>query len=433
MTAWLPVALSVMGGWGITRWQRRLSGAPGGVLGAVLWGVVLMGASLAVLDVAGIRWTPAALALPAVAAAVAGFFAHPAVRPSRHRERAWGAAAAAAVAARAFAVAAVPAFGWDFRYSWGLKAKVFALAGRHDFAWLVRPPDWLAHPDYPPLWPDLIASGVVFGGDPATAAVAWQALFVVGIAAACWECSTPAPAPVRALAATAGAWIPVVLTPTVAYSGYAEPLIAFGISAGVVALLRAISGHRGAWVTAAAACAVLATTKNEGIALATALAIAAWRTAPRRAALAITLATLGSVACWRIAATLHGVQGYMSVLSPGWAGSRLLHLPGELWAVTTPTHAALFVALAAALAAVRGSDARPIWTIVGVWAGALLAAYLTSPLPLDHMLRFSLDRELAVLLPITIAAGLRNARFPVHEGTREADYPLRSSLDVTQG
>ncbi len=418
MSAWLPVALSVMGGWGIARWHRRLSGAPGGVLGTALWGVVLMGTSLAVLDLAGIRWTPAALALPAVVAAVAGFFARPALRPSRNREWTWGAAATAVVAARALAVAAVPAFGWDFRYSWGLKAKVFALAGRHDFAWLVRPPDWLAHPDYPPLWPDLIASGVVFGGDPATAAVAWQALFVVGIAAACWECSTPAPAPVRALAATAGAWIPVVLTPTVAYSGYAEPLIALGISAGVAALLHAISGHRGAWITAAAACAVLAMTKNEGIALATALAVAAWRTAPRRAALAVTLATLGSVACWRIAATLHGVGGYMSVLSPGWVGNRLLHLPRELWAVMTPTHAALLVAWAAALVAVRGNDARPIRIIVGVWAGALLAAYLTSPLPLDHMLRYSLDRELAVLLPITIAAGLKSARFPGRAAAR---------------
>ena len=366
MSAWLPVALSVIGGWGITRWHRRLSGTPGTVSGAVLWGVVLMGASLAILDVAGIRWTPVALVFPAVLAAVSGFFAHPPVEPSRHREWTWGAAAAAAVAARALAVAAVPAFGWDFRYSWGLKAKVFALAGRHDFAWLARPPDWLAHPDYPPLWPDLVASGVVFGGDPATAAAAWQALFVVGIAAACWECSASAPAPVRALAATVGAWIPVVLTPTVAYSGYAEPLIAFGISAGIAALLRVTPGHRGAWITAAAAGATLAMTKNEGVALAVALATAAWRTAPRRGALAIALATFGSVACWRLAATLHGIQGYLIVLSPGWVGNRLLHLPGELWAIATPTDVALFVAWAAALAAVRGSAAPTIRIIAGV-------------------------------------------------------------------
>ena len=73
---------------------------------------------------------------------------------------------------------------------------------------------------------------------------------------------------------------------------------------------------------------------------------------------------------------------------------------------------ALLVAWVAALAAVRGSDAPAIWIVVGVWAVALLAAYLTSPLKLDHMLRFSLDRELAVPLPIMVAAGLRDVRFP---------------------
>jgi len=420
MSAWLPVALSVLGGWGIARWHRRFSGAPGVVLGTVLWGVVLMGTSLAVLDVAGIRWTPALLAFLALLAAASGLLARPPAKPSRRREWTWGAIAIVATAARALPVAAVPAFGWDFRYSWGLKAKVFALAGRHDFAWLTRPPDWLAHPDSPPLWPDLIASGVIFGGDPATAAAAWQALFVVGIAAACWECSASAPAPVRALAAIVGAWIPVVFTPTVAYSGYAEPLIAFGISAGVAALLRMPPRNRGAWITAAAACAILATTKNEGVALATALAIATWWTASRRAALAVAAATVGSVACWRVAATLHGVQGYLSVLSPEWVGTRLLDLPGEIRAVATPTHVALLVAWAAALAAIRGSDAPAIRTIVGVWAAALVAAYLTSPLKLDHMLRFSLDRELAVLLPITVAVGLRNARFPGRAAVRPA-------------
>lgn len=183
MSAWLPVALSVLGGWGIGRWHRRLPGAPGAVSGTVLWGIALMGTSLVVLDAAGIRWTQTLLALPASIAAAAGFFAQPTVEPSSRRERTWGAVAAAAVAARALVVAVVPSFGWDFRYSWGLKAKVFALAGRHDFAWLTRPPDWLAHPDYPPLWSDLIATGVIFGGDPGTTAAAWQALFVVGIAA----------------------------------------------------------------------------------------------------------------------------------------------------------------------------------------------------------------------------------------------------------
>ncbi len=410
MNAWLPVALALLGGWGIARWHRRLPGAPGPVLGATGWGVALTGAWLAALDAAGVRWTPVTLALPAFLAAAAGLAARPPAQTVRRAELVWGAVTGAAVAFRAFAVAAVPAFGWDFRYSWGLKAKVFALAGGHDFAWLARPPDFLAHPDYPPLWPDLIASGVVFGGDPAVSAAAWQALIVVGIAAACWECAGGTPAPVRALAAAVGAWAPVVLTPTVAYSGYAEPLIAFGASAGVAALVCATPSGRGAALTAATACAILAVTKNEGVALAVAVAIAAWRTAPRRVALAAAGATLGSVACWRAALALHGIEGYVSKLSPGWLGAGLFRLPGGVWAVATPTHAALLVAWAAALAAVRGERARALRTVVAVWAAAVVAGYLTSPLKLDHMLKFSLDRELAVLLPITVAAALGDVR-----------------------
>ena len=408
MNAWLPVLLSLLGGWGITRWHRRLGGAPDTLSGVVLWGVVLTGATLALLDLCHVRWTATVLVIPVVAAAAAGALAGPLEWPHPRPGWSWGAIAAAATAVRALAVASVPAFGWDFRYSWGLKAKVFALAGGHDFAWLARPPDWLVHPDYPPLWPDLIASGIVFGGSAAAAAVAWHAVLVVGIAAACWECSRPAPGPVRALAAIAGAWIPVVFTPAVAYSGYAEPLIAFGISAGMAALLQAASRRPGAWLTAAAAGSILAMTKYEGVALAVALVIAAWLTASRRVALAIAVATFTPVAAWRAATTLHGIRGYMATLSPEWVGHRLLGFPRALWTVVTPTHVALLAAWAAALLALRGRDATPIRILVAVWACALLAAYVTSPLPLDHMLRFSLDRELAVALPITIAAGLRS-------------------------
>jgi len=55
-----------------------------------------------------------------------------------------------------------------------------------------------------------------------------------------------------------------------------------------------------------------------------------------------------------------------------------------------------------------------------VWIAGLLAAYLTPPLGLGRTLRFSLDRELAVPLPIMLAVGLWDARFLGRAAARPA-------------
>ncbi len=412
MNAWAPVALALIGGWGLARWHRRLPGAPGTVTGSVLWGVALVGAWLLAADAVGVRWTPIALALPALLAAGSAVRVRPLPRAVDPLTRRWGVVAAIAVGARAAWVAAVPAFGWDFRYVWGLKAKVFALAGGHDFGWLAWAPNVVAHPDYPPLWSDLIAAGVVFGGDPGRTAAAWQALLVVGIAAACWEASAPAPMPVRTLSATLGGWAPVIFTPTIAYSGYAEPLLAFAATAAVGALPLLSRRLGGAWLTLVPACAILTLTKNEGAALAVALVLAVWATASRPAALAAAGAAAAPLALWRAMVALHGVQGYPSDLSPAWVGDRIAHFPGELAAVATPTLVALLLVWGAALTAIGRTQGRGIWIVVGVWASSVVAAYLTSPLGLDYMLRFSLDRELVVLLPVIVATALKAAYSP---------------------
>ena len=52
-----------------------------------------------------------------------------------------------------------PAFGWHFRYVWGLRGLVSALAESHMSPWMVWFPNHWFHPDYPPAWPDLLSAG----------------------------------------------------------------------------------------------------------------------------------------------------------------------------------------------------------------------------------------------------------------------------------
>lgn len=68
-----------------------------------------------------------------------------------------------------------PAFGWDFRYVWGLRGLVSALAESHMSPWMVWFPNHWFHPDYPPAWPDLLSAGT----GPAVSVVAVWGIAVV--------------------------------------------------------------------------------------------------------------------------------------------------------------------------------------------------------------------------------------------------------------
>ncbi len=198
-----------------------------------------MTAWLAVLQLAGVRWSVGTLAVPVVAAVILLLAMPPPVRRPAGDGRLWAGLAAAAVAPAVLLAAAAPVGGWDFRYIWGLKARAFALAGAHDASWLAWPGHVFAHPDYPPMWPDLLAAAVLAGGEATRAAALWHAVVVAALAAACWWAAGAAPPRVRALAAVAGAWAPVLLLP--AYAGYAEPLLAL---AAVVALAHPQGSRR---------------------------------------------------------------------------------------------------------------------------------------------------------------------------------------------
>ncbi len=409
MTAWLAVVLVLIPGWAVAR--RR--GARGARLlsETVLWGVIVTVVWMALADFLGVRWVGAVLVVPSVIAVLSAVAGRRPTPPSRLSLGGWTGLTAAVAALHATFLAATPAFGWDFRYTWALKAKVYALAGRHDFAWLSWPFNSFARVDYPPVWSDLLAFGAVLGADPGATAAAWEAVLVLGLAATCWEVAKPAPPPLRALAGAAGAWAPVIFAPTVAYSGYAEPMLAFGACVVLGALLQMADGDAAAWRVAAAGAVLVALTKNEGIALGLGVAIAAWRIGGRRA-IGVPVTVLAAVGTWRGLLARHDIQGLPSILSAPRMAMRLAQIPASFAAVATWELCAVVLAWMLALLSLSGARLRGVRIALLVWAGAVLLAYLVSPWDLTWHLRTSLDRVLAAPLPIVLALALRTASPP---------------------
>jgi hypothetical protein len=395
---------------GATAWRAA---APRGALPAlptaVVWGGLGVTAWLALLQLAGVRWSAPALAIP-VAAAVILLLVTPApVRRPVGEGRLWAGVAAAAVAPAVLLTGAAPVGGWDFRYIWGLKARAFALAGAHDPSWLAWPGHVFAHPDYPPLWSDLLAAAVIAGGEATRAAALWHAVVVAALAAACWWAAGGAPSRVRALAAVAGAWVPVMLLP--AYAGYAEPLLAL---AAVVALatLRDRSGPAlpSPWILAASI-AALSLAKNEGTALAVGVTLAgAW--AARGRARAVIAAGLLPAVAWHVLRLANGIPGEPFVLSPAFLAGRLGELPVAFARTLRVDVVVLLVAWGLALVALGGREQLGVRVALAVWGLAALATYVGAAPDLAWRLEGSLDRVLAAPLPATIALALGSSLRP---------------------
>jgi len=406
VNAWLAVAAALLAGLGASRLLagKAQASRPEQI---VLWAVLASGLWLLLLDLVSVRWTWLTVLVPAcVGVAIVAFAGRRRRWTSEGRGSAWVVATSAAVGARAAVLAPRPACGWDFRYNWGLKARVFALAGGHDGAWLSWPGHGFAHPDYPPLWPDLLAGAAALGADPATAAAAWTAVLAVGLAGACWLAAAPAPAPVRALAAVVGGWAPVIFAASTSTSGYAEPLLAFLTAVGVVGLARPEALGGGARVIVAGAVVGLALTKNEGGALALGMGLAAWARPAGRRDMVPMAAALLALGLWRGYLIAGGISGEALLLD--WARSlgRLADFPAALAATVGPGLIVVGALWVAAGMTVRGREAQPVWIALAVWALAVLGAYLVSPHDLGWHVSTSLERVLAVPLPALVALGL---------------------------
>ncbi|HEX6898105.1 MAG TPA: hypothetical protein VF789_00255 [Thermoanaerobaculia bacterium] len=133
----------------------------------VMGGAVVLHLLLTLLDFAGIPWNPFLLAGLAILFFILGRRFLPRA-PERTRlpwDPGWG---------DALALAALGAFvligltGWilfpDFVYHWGIKGHRFFLARGVDYAWLSPGWNWVVHPEYPNLVPELFAVSALAAG-----------------------------------------------------------------------------------------------------------------------------------------------------------------------------------------------------------------------------------------------------------------------------
>jgi hypothetical protein len=284
----------------------------------------------------------------------------------------------------------------DYLLIWGVKAKEFFHAGGIDWPWLELPTNHTAHPDYPILLPLVYdAYALVTGGwndrwiGIITVAYGVAALLIVrGMLA------DELPKPWRVLATAA--LMPLVFSP---YAGMAEaPLIAFALAG----LLRI---RRGDTLRGAVFLGFAAFTKNEGLTLIVAAALALiaakrWRELPRLwPAVAIPLP-------WLVLRTMHGLQ--TDLLVPG-IFERLSARLADPWPVFAaiaryPVGNMLFwlgVAVAGLLGW-RGIVTRERFLALTILLQFLffLAAYFVSPRDLDWHVQWSWERIVRQLLPL---------------------------------
>ena len=273
----LPIFLGLLG----SRFSSALAAPGDGALYRitlyVLSGAVALHLLLTLLDFAGVAWSPVLLA-----AAGALFFGlswrfsrRRDDRPRLPSDPGWG-DGLAFFALAAFTLIALT--GWivipDFVFHWGLKGHRFYLARGVDYVYLARSWNWVIHPDYPNLPPELFAvTALLAGGFDVPAMMLWTGVFFALLLAAAREGLRRGGAD----RFTQQGGLALVALATGAFglghrmAGSADWLIALALAAALPPLLRPPDRTGDLQIGAAAAFAAAA--KVEGVPLAAFLAL----------------------------------------------------------------------------------------------------------------------------------------------------------------
>lgn len=387
---------------------------------AYLFGSGAAAIALQILALLGVAWTLPRFLIVATLLGACGAFVPrvreaepPATRATRIAS--WGAAFLVATFAALHALFATraPLSEWDFLAIWGLKARTFLAAGTIDWEFLGRFDNLFANPDYPPLLPLLFdANALVSGGWDGRWIGLFYTAFGLAAFAVAWFSVRRATSSAVVLASVALLFLFPSFSNRI---GLAEaPLIAFAAAAVVLIRRGLILEDRRFIIVGGLLLGCAALTKNEGLALAAAVAIAAGVYRPRPRLLVGLVPGLILAGWWQILRAMHDVP---TLRAMGSVSSRVgvnLGNVGEwaplLWSKLENPLFWIVLVLLAAIAGVRALwRERFLAVVVLLQCGAILGAYLVSHVNIRNEIVYSWERlshQIALLAALLVAHAL---------------------------
>ncbi len=305
----------------------------------------------------------------------------------------------------------------DYVAIWGLKGRAIERGGSLASVFRVDPDGATSHPEYPPLWPMVLAgfARATGGWDELVLTLLRPFLLVGALAGA--AAATRAPPPYRLLAAAAVSLLPYWRSPL--YAGYAEPLLVVLLLA---ALLESGREGKGAALRLAFVLALAALTKQEGAWAAlvtTGTLVAARRRVPALAALGGWV--LGVVP-WTLYRHAHASTSLADFSLAAFRPLGVLAAVGALAREAGP--AALAVAAVAggllALAPRTRQRRRGLLLALGAYLLGLLGAFAFARVDVGWLVRWTWDRlgfvPLVLLVPVLAEALAEALDGPSAEG-----------------
>ncbi len=309
----------------------------------------------------------------------------------------------------------------DYAAIWGLKARALSRSLSLDSLFRVDPDGAFSHPEYPPLWPLLLAaaSGAMRRYDDLGVTPLWPILTLsASLLAVRAARSMRVAAPFALLAGAAVSLLPYWRR----YPGYAEGLLVVFVL-GALAQMRRFDEEPGAGVRIAIFLTLAAWTKPEGLVAALAAAAVLVFARRTRAALLVALsAVLFAAAPWALVVSrLAPKRPPTAFALSSFSVASLAGALGALASEAAP-HAgwAAAAALLLALAPATRRACQPVLAWCSLYAAALTGSFAFTRLSPAWHVRWSWDRlafiPVAVLLPVlaeALAECIRGKSAPV--------------------
>jgi hypothetical protein len=305
----------------------------------------------------------------------------------------------------------------DYLAVWGLKARAIHASGELSAVFRVDPTGEFSHPEYPPLWPLVLAGTTKLLGRYDELLLTLLRPLLLAAAAALSFARTRAPLPWRLFAAASLTLLPYFQT--AAYTGYAEALLLVFVLAALL-LLESPSPTPFTPASAGLLLALACLTKQEGVLVL--LVAAGLLAASRRFRDASIVAGLGlglGVLPWSVYRAAHGVSGLadfgLDAFQPAGpfralvALGEIALLPALPWIVG----AALLFALTPGVRSAR----RPLFLGAGAFSVLILASFAFARPPVAWLVTWSWDRLALLPVAAVLPALLEAAAEPF--GTRE--------------